>query len=67
MSKGKSVKGTRYNNAGWAALNTSDDTVAVNKPTTEISNITQNRIISAIHWQLWTCGSCAKLKSADRT
>lgn len=50
MSKGKSVKGTRYNNAGWAALNTSDDTVAVNKPTTEISNITQNRIISAIHW-----------------
>ena len=26
------MNGTRYNNAGWAALNTSDDTVAVNKP-----------------------------------
>ena len=29
------MNGTRYNNAGWAALNTSDDTVAVNKPANE--------------------------------
>lgn len=33
VSNGKRVNGTKYNNAGCAALNTSDDTVAVNKPT----------------------------------
>lgn len=32
VRSGRSVNGTRYNSAGWAALNTSDDTVAVNKP-----------------------------------
>ncbi|KAK7598212.1 hypothetical protein V9T40_006447 [Parthenolecanium corni] len=29
---GSKVNGTRYNKAGCAALNTSDDTVAVNSP-----------------------------------
>lgn len=29
---GNSVNGTRYSNAGWAALYTSDATVAVTKP-----------------------------------
>lgn len=32
VSNGSRVNGTRYNNAGWAALNISDETVAVNKP-----------------------------------
>ncbi len=32
VRRGKSVKGTKYNKAGWAALNTSDDTVAVSSP-----------------------------------
>lgn len=32
VSNGNRVNGTRYNNAGWAALNISDETVAVNKP-----------------------------------
>ena len=32
VSSGRRVKGTRYNRAGWAALNTSDDTVAVSNP-----------------------------------
>ena len=32
VNKGRSVKGTKYNNAGCAALNTSEETVAVNKP-----------------------------------
>ena len=32
VSRGSNVKGTRYNSAGWAALNTSDDTVAVKRP-----------------------------------
>lgn len=32
VSNGRRVNGTRYSNAGWAALNISDETVAVNKP-----------------------------------
>jgi hypothetical protein len=32
VSNGSSVNGTRYKRAGWAALNTSEDTVAVNNP-----------------------------------
>ena len=37
VSNGNRVNGTRYNNAGWAALNTSDETVAVNKPIKNVS------------------------------
>lgn len=48
MSKGKRVKGTRYSNAGWAALNTSDDTVAVSKPITEIPMCNWNRLTQVI-------------------
>jgi hypothetical protein len=32
VRRGSSVKGTKYNNAGCAALNTSDETVAVSRP-----------------------------------
>lgn len=32
VSSGRRVKGTRYSRAGWAALKTSDDTVAVSNP-----------------------------------
>lgn len=32
VTRGISVNGTRYNSAGCAARNTSDDTVAVTKP-----------------------------------
>lgn len=35
VSRGRRVKGTRYSRAGWAALNTSDDTVAVSNPDTK--------------------------------
>ena len=31
-NKGRRVKGTKYSKAGWAALKTSEDTVAVNRP-----------------------------------
>mgnify|MGYP001795221599 CR=1 FL=1 len=31
-NRGMSVNGTRYNNAGWAARNTSDDIVAAVNP-----------------------------------
>lgn len=32
VSNGSSVNGTKYKRAGWAALKTSDDTVAVKRP-----------------------------------
>jgi hypothetical protein len=32
VRRGSNVKGTKYNNAGCAALNTSDETVAVSRP-----------------------------------
>ena len=32
VSSGSNVNGTKYSRAGWAALNTSDETVAVSKP-----------------------------------
>lgn len=41
------MNGTRYNNAGWAALNTSDDTVAVSKPTNK-ENFTVTEILIGI-------------------
>lgn len=32
VRSGNSVNGTKYNSAGWAALNTSELTVAVSRP-----------------------------------
>lgn len=32
VRRGNSVNGTKQSKAGWAALNTSEDTVAVTKP-----------------------------------
>jgi len=44
VRRGRSVNGTRYNNAGCAALNTSLDTVAVNNPVITHRNIQETAV-----------------------
>ena len=46
---GNSVNGTRYSNAGWAALYTSDATVAVTKPG-ENKTITRSKLVYFIRF-----------------
>ena len=45
---GNSVNGTRYSNAGWAALYTSDATVAVTKPG-ENKTIARSKQFTSLH------------------
>lgn len=41
VNNGSSVNGTKYRSAGWAALNTSELTVAVSSPRKYLQNVTK--------------------------
>lgn len=51
VNNGNNVNGTKYNKAGWAALNTSELTVAVNKPRKYLK-VNEQKLINGIHHNL---------------
>ena len=50
VTSGSSVNGTRYNSAGCAALNTSDDTVAVSRPVNQSIKLMTSHVSINLHF-----------------